>query len=144
VRRFNSGIKKILLHLYLTGESDCVVVLDSFQNEQTYKPTSFRLMGIYILRFLCFLFVGQTNRDQTSGLGHTIANRSYFLATHYPVDFPEPRSYTCWEKNNFKMKEVFTQMQENVRRYFINPAWKAPTTSLSFTINDHGCTTVEK
>jgi glycosyltransferase involved in cell wall biosynthesis len=118
-------IKKIITPI-LTGESDCVIGSRFIQNAQTYKPASFRLMGIYILRFFSFIFVGQRIADQTSGFRAYNRKSIVFLATHYPVDFPEPEVIILLGKNNFKMKEVFTQMQERQGGISSIPLWKGP------------------
>ena len=45
-----------------------------------------------------------------------------FLEVHYTVDFSELEVIILLGKNNFKMKEVFSQMRERQVGDFINPS----------------------
>jgi glycosyltransferase involved in cell wall biosynthesis len=118
-------IEKIITPL-IAGEADCVIGSRFIQKTQTYKPTSFRLLGIYILRFFSFLFVGQRISDQTSGFRAYNRKAIEFLAVHYPIDFPEPELIILLGKNNFKMKEIFTEMRERQGGVSSIPNWKGP------------------
>jgi glycosyltransferase involved in cell wall biosynthesis len=117
---------KTLIKPIIEGESDCVIGSRFVQKALTYQPDSFRLLGIYILRFFSFIFVGQRIADQTSGFRAYNRKVIKFLAVHYPVDFPEPEVIILLGKNNFKMKEVFTQMRERQGGISSIPAWKGP------------------
>jgi glycosyltransferase involved in cell wall biosynthesis len=110
----------------LSGEWDCVIGSRFIQDTETYMPTSLRLLGIYIIRFFSFLFVGQRIADQTSGFRAYNRRMIEFLATYYPVDFPEPEVIVLLGKNNFRMKEVFTQMRERQGGVTSIPTWKGP------------------
>jgi len=110
----------------MNGEADCVIGSRFIQKAQTYQPSSFRLLGIYILRFFSFLFVGQRIADQTSGFRAYNRKAIEFLAAHYPVDFPEPELIILLGKNEFIMKEVFTQMRERQGGVSSIPTWKGP------------------
>ena len=93
---------------------------------QNYQPNSMRLIGIYILRFFSFLFVKQRIADQTSGFRAYNRKTIEFLAEHYPVDYPEPELIILLGNNNFRMKEVFTQMRERQGGVSSIPSWKGP------------------
>jgi Zn-dependent M16 (insulinase) family peptidase len=68
-----------------------------------------------------------------------------FLEVHYTVDFSELEVIILLGKNNFKMKEVFSQMRERQVGDFINPSLERTLLDYkSFTINDHGYAKVEK
>jgi glycosyltransferase involved in cell wall biosynthesis len=110
----------------IAGEADCVIGSRFIQKAQTYKSTSFRLLGIYILRFFSFLFIRQRIADQTSGFRAYNRKTIEFLAAHYPVDFPEPEIIILLGKNNFRMKEIFTQMKERQGGVSSIPNWKGP------------------
>ena len=118
-------ISKIIKPI-MNGEADCVIGSRFIQKAQTYQPSSFRLLGIYILRFFSFLFVGQRIADQTSGFRAYNRKAIEFLAAHYPVDFPEPELIILLGKNEFIMKEVFTQMRERQGGVSSIPTWKGP------------------
>ncbi len=108
------------------NEADCVIGSRFVQKARTYQPTSLRLIGIYILRLFSFFFVRQRIADQTSGFRAYNRKAIEFLATHYPVDFPEPELIILLGKNNFRMKEVFTQMRERQGGVSSIPTWKGP------------------
>lgn len=107
-------------------EADCVIGSRFIQKSQTYQPTSLRLIGIYILRLFSFFFVRQRIADQTSGFRAYNRKAIEFLASHYPVDFPEPELIILLGKNNFRLKEVFTQMRERQGGVSSIPTWKGP------------------
>ncbi len=118
-------IKKIIEPIKM-GEADCVIGSRFIQKFQTYQPTTFRLLGVYVLRFFSYFFVKQRIADQTSGFRAYNRRAIEFLATYYPVDFPEPELIILLGKNNFKIKEVFTQMRERQGGVSSIPAWKGP------------------
>lgn len=109
-----------------SDEADCVIGSRFIQKSQTYQPTSLRLIGIYILRLFSYIFVRQQIADQTSGFRAYNRKAIEFLATHYPVDFPEPELIILLGKNRFRMKEVFTQMRERQGGVSSIPIWKGP------------------
>ena len=108
------------------AEADCVIGSRFIQKAPTYQPTSFRLLGIYVLRLFSYIFVRQRIADQTSGFRAYNRKAIEFLAAHYPVDFPEPELIILLGKNEFKMKEVFTQMRERQGGVSSIPTWKGP------------------
>lgn len=118
-------ISKIIKPI-IAEEADCVIGSRFIQKAQTYQPSSFRLMGIYILRLFSYIFVRQRIADQTSGFRAYNSKAIEFLAVHYPVDFPEPELIILLGKNKFKMKEVFTQMRERQGGVSSIPTWKGP------------------
>lgn len=107
-------------------EADCIIGSRFIQKQKNYQPTSFRLMGIYTLRFFSFIFVGQWIADQTSGFRAYNRKTIEFLAENYPVDYPEPELIILLARNDFKIKEVFTQMRERQGGVSSIPAWKGP------------------
>jgi len=118
-------ISKIIKPI-IAGEADCVIGSRFIQKAQTYQPSSFRLMGIYVLRLFSYIFVRQRIADQTSGFRAYNRKAIEFLSAHYPVDFPEPELIILLGKNGFKMKEVFTQMRERQGGVSSIPTWKGP------------------
>lgn len=110
----------------MAGDADCVIGSRFIQKTQTYQPKSFRMIGIYVLRLFSYFFVRQRIADQTSGFRAYNRKAIEFLATHYPVDFPEPELIILLGKNGFRMKEVFTQMRERQGGVSSIPTWKGP------------------
>jgi len=120
-----SEIEKIILPIQ-DGKWDCVIGSRFIQNGKHYKPTSFRMMGIWILRFFCFLYTRQRISDQTSGFRSYNRRTINFLAEHYPGEYPEPELIILLGRNGFKMKEVFTEMRGRQGGVSSIPLWKGP------------------
>jgi glycosyltransferase involved in cell wall biosynthesis len=118
-------IKKIIQPIE-RNEADCVIGSRFIQKTENYKPTSLRLLGIYILRFFSYLYVNQKIADQTSGFRAYNRRSTEFLAVHYPIDYPEPELIILLARNKFRLMEVFTQMRERQGGVSSIPAWKGP------------------
>lgn len=109
-----------------TNEADCIIGSRFIQKQKNYRPSFFRLMGIYTLRFFSFLFIRQWIADQTSGFRAYNRKTIEFLAENYPVDYPEPELIILLTYNGFKIKEVSTQMRERQVGVTSIPDWKGP------------------
>ncbi len=108
------------------NEADCVIGSRFIQKTENYKPTSLRLLGIYILRFFSYAYVNQRIADQTSGFRAYNRKAMEFLAVHYPIDYPEPELIILLARNKFRLMEVFTQMRERQGGVSSIPTWKGP------------------
>lgn len=77
-----------------------------------YRSSFFRRQGIRLFEGLNSILVGQRITDNTSGFRAYDRQVIEFLALHYPVDYPEPEAVILLGRNNLKISEVFTEMQE--------------------------------
>lgn len=78
-----------------------------------FQSTSIRRVGIRWLRLLIRLFTGYKASDPTSGLRayNTIALK--FAVRYYPsFDYPEPEEIILMCRNDFRIAEVYTVMDE--------------------------------
>jgi hypothetical protein len=118
-------IKKLIQPI-INNEVDCVIGSRFIQKTESYRPTSFRMLGVYLLRFLSFVLIRQWISDQTSGFRAYNKSCISFLAEHYPGEYPEPEVIILLGRNDFKMKEVFTQMRERQGGVSSIPLWRGP------------------
>jgi glycosyltransferase involved in cell wall biosynthesis len=101
-----------LIQMVVTGEAD-VVIGSRFNRKNTGIKTHFmRRTGIKIFEWFSFLLIRQRITDHTSGFRAYNRKAFTFLASNYPTDYPEPEVVILLGKNNFVMKETFTQMHE--------------------------------
>lgn len=110
----------------LQGEADCVIGSRFVQSEKNYNPDIFRKTGIRVLRLFSQLYLGQRISDQTSGFRAYNRSCINLLADYYPKDYPEPEVIVILRRNNFVIKEVFTQMRERQGGVSSIPLWRGP------------------
>jgi len=118
-------IKKILRPV-ISGDADCMIGSRFVQNDENYHPDLLRKFGIYILRQYSYLYIGQRISDQTSGFRAFNKECIDALADYYPKDYPEPEVIVFLGRNNFVIKEVFTQMKERQGGVSSIPTWNGP------------------
>jgi glycosyltransferase involved in cell wall biosynthesis len=104
-----SEIKKLIDEI---DETEADVVIGSRFNEKTaaFTTHTLRRIGIKIFQLFSYLLIRQRITDHTSGFRAYNRRALYFLADHYPTDYPEPEVVILLGRNHFVMKEVFTQM----------------------------------
>ena len=82
-------------------------------NGQGFKSTSLRRVGIRVFRILIKAVSNYTSTDPTSGFRAYNRKALKFATRHYPsFDYPEPEELVLMKKNNFRIKDVFTEMRE--------------------------------
>lgn len=103
-----------LLEVLKNDEADFVVgsrFIDS--SKKGFQSTSLRRAGIKFFRFLIRLLSGCAPSDPTSGFRAYNRVALKFATLHYPsFDYPEPEEIILMRKNNFRFKDVFTEMRE--------------------------------
>ena len=77
-----------------------------------YRSTFMRRIGIRLFRVINSLLIGQKITDNTSGFRAYDRRAISFLASSYPVDYPEPEAVILLGKNGFRITEVAVRMQE--------------------------------
>ena len=83
------------------------------RNSQGFKSTSLRRVGIRFFRILIKSVSGYTPSDPTSGFRGYNRKALKFATRYYPsFDYPEPEELVLMKKNNFRIKDVFTEMRE--------------------------------
>lgn len=104
-----------LLEPVLQDEADAVIGSRFLhKNQQGFRSTFMRRVGIKIFEMICRVFIGQRISDCTSGFRAYNRKAIEMLAKNYPTDFPEPESVILLKQNNFRIKEVAVEMKERV------------------------------
>lgn len=120
-----SELSNILIPI-LNKTADCVIGSRFIQDDESFRPSSFRMLGIKILRSISYLIIRQHIADQTSGFRAYSRSTIEFLAKTYPDHYPEPELIILLGKQGFKIQEVFTQMKERQGGISSIPLWKGP------------------
>jgi glycosyltransferase involved in cell wall biosynthesis len=104
-----------LLEPILQDEADAVIGSRFLhKNQQGFRSTFMRRIGIKIFEIICRVFIGQRISDCTSGFRAYNRKAINMLAKNYPTDFPEPESVILLKQNNFRIKEIAVEMKERV------------------------------
>lgn len=107
----NPGDLEKLAGKIKNNEAD-MVIGSRFICKSTYKPDTFRKIGIkYFSRLVTFL-CGSSYYDTTSG--YRMVNRKgiSLFADYYPKDYPEVETIVYAVKNGLKVKEISTHMNK--------------------------------
>lgn len=96
------------------NEAD-VVVGSRFINNNGFRSTFLRRIGIKLFEILNLLLINQKIKDNTSGFRAYNKRAIDFLADNYPQDYPEPEAIILLGRNNFRIKEIPTLM--NIREH---------------------------
>lgn len=117
---------EIILGPIIEGTADCVIGSRFVQDDESYRPTSIRMLGIKLLRLVSYLIIKQYISDQTSGFRSYNKKAFELLAYAYPDQYPEPEIIVTLGKNDFRIKEKFTEMRERQGGISSIPVWKGP------------------
>lgn len=103
-----------LLEVLKNEQADFVIGSRFIENNtQGFKSTSLRRIGIKLFQILIKLVSGYSPSDPTSGFRAYNRKALKFATRYYPsFDYPEPEEVVLMEKNNFRIKDVFTEMRE--------------------------------
>ncbi len=116
----------LLLDVLDKDEADLVVGSRFVADNEGFKSTAIRRVGIRFFHALSWLLTGQGIADSTSGFRAYNRKALAFAAKYYPsFDYPEPEENILFLRNKFRVKEVPCRM--NIRqggRSSIRP-WKA-------------------
>ena len=104
-------IEKIIKPIQ-NGEAEFVIGSRFIGEQEGFKSTKFRRLGITILSSLITLLTDETFTDPTSGFRAANRNVINLFAKNYPAEYPEPESINYLIKNKIKIKEVPVKMQE--------------------------------
>ncbi len=92
--------------------NDLVIGSRYIENNDTFKSTFARRIGIKILSFLIKLVSKTKIYDVTSGFRACNKNIINYFANNYPMDYPEPDSLAKVLKKGYKVKEIPVKMNE--------------------------------
>ena len=103
-----------LLEVLKNDQADFVIASRFVDNSaKGFKSTSLRRVGIRLFRVLIKSVSGHTSSDPTSGFRAYNRKALKFATRYYPsFDYPEPEEIVLMKKNNFRIKDVFTEMRE--------------------------------
>lgn len=102
---------KTIIDPILSGQAD-IVIGSRFIDNEGFRSTGLRRLGISFLSMLIYLCSGIKIRDATSG--YRAVNKDYikYFALRYAQDYPEPESIMDAALNNAKIMEVPVIMEE--------------------------------
>lgn len=116
----------LLVNLVLSKECDVAIGSRFVGDSKTNKSDIFRRLGIIIFEIISIILIRKRIRDHTSGFRAFSRETVNFIMNEYPVDYPEPEIIVLLAKNNFKIKEVFTQMYSRKGGISSIPLYKGP------------------
>jgi len=100
-----------IINPILSGQAD-IVIGSRFIDNEGFRSTGLRRLGISLLSMLIYFCSGKKIRDVTSG--YRAINREYieYFSSRYAQDYPEPESIMDAALNNAKVMEVPVIMNE--------------------------------
>jgi hypothetical protein len=103
-----------LLAVLDDGNANMVIGSRFLKRHKGFRSTFVRRFGIRTFMVLNSLIIGQKITDNTSGFRAYDRKAIEFLASHYPVDYPEPEAVILLGKNGFLIVEEVTRMRERL------------------------------
>lgn len=103
-----------LLDIVKGGASD-IALGSRFHEQSTYRPSSVRLMGIRLFRFMLRVLSGRDIKDVTTGF--QAMNRrvlDVFVSDAFPCDYPDADVILLLSKLGFTVQEVPVTMYPNL------------------------------
>lgn len=94
------------------GESDVCIGSRFVEKTFGFQSTFMRRIGIRIFSLMNLMLIRKKITDSTSGFRAYNKEAIEFLATNYPMDYPEPETIILLGKNDFRVCEVPVEMAE--------------------------------
>ena len=116
----------MLANLVLTNECDIAIGSRFVGDHNTEKSDWLRRLGIMIFEFFSLVLIRKRIRDHTSGFRAFNNATINFIMHRYPVDYPEPEIVVLLSRNNFRIREVFTQMYSRQGGVSSIPYYRGP------------------
>jgi len=101
-----------LLEPLYKDEADVVIGSRFTAQNQGFKSSWLRRIGIRIFFWINYFLIRQKITDNTSGFRAYNRRAFTLLAESYPADYPEPEAVLILGKNGFRLKEVDSRMRE--------------------------------
>lgn len=116
-----------LIDIVAKGEAD-IAIGSRFnaRDMKGFRSTGLRRIGIRIFQMVSQLLTSQKITDHTSGFRAYNRRAFFYLARHYPADFPEPEVVIMMARNGFRIRETFSQMFERQGGVSSIPLHKGP------------------
>lgn len=102
-----------LVEPVLSGETD-LVVGSRFREEESYRPSFSRRLGILFFRKLVSIIIGREITDPTSG--YQAMNREvirFFTSDIFPCDYPDADVLVSLNLAGFRVREIPVRMYAN-------------------------------
>lgn len=107
-----SDLKKLLTAIE-NNEADIIIGSRFLENNNGFKSSFARRLGIRLLQKLCKILIGQTITDPTSGYRAYNKKALEFMAENYPsFDYPEPEELVLASRNHLRIAEIPVTMRE--------------------------------
>lgn len=107
-----AGEINILLEIIGNNQADVAIGSRFCRKPFNFKTTFLRYIGIRIFEIVNSILIKQKVTDNTSGFRAYNQKAINFFAEYYPSDYPEPEAVILLGKNGFRIKEVYTEMQQ--------------------------------
>jgi glycosyltransferase involved in cell wall biosynthesis len=101
-----------LIEPIINNTTDVVIGSRFLEENKGFKSTKTRRIGILIFQFINSIIIMQKITDNTSGFRAYNRKVIEFLSCNYPMDYPEPESIILLKKNQFKIIEIPSLMNE--------------------------------
>ena len=102
-----------LLKPLFEDKADIVIGSRFLDENNGFKSTILRRLGIKVLQFVCKFLIKQRITDPTSGFRAYNSKALRFMAENYPsFDYPEPEEVVLAAKNDLRLLEVPVRMRE--------------------------------
>jgi hypothetical protein len=106
----SSYIEKLIKEL--NNGYDLVTGSRFIEDNDSFKSTKLRRIGINILSFMIKLCTGKIIKDPTSGFRACNRKVIELFANNYPTDYPEPDTLVIALKRNLKVLEIPVEMNK--------------------------------
>jgi len=103
-----------LLAVLEAGNANMVIGSRFLKRHKGFRSTFVRRFGIRTFMVLNSFIIGQKITDNTSGFRAYDRKTIEFLASYYPVDYPEPEAVILLGKNGFLIVEEVARMRERL------------------------------
>jgi glycosyltransferase involved in cell wall biosynthesis len=107
-----------------TGQFDMVVGSRFLENE-SYKSTALRYIGIRGLAFMLSVICRARITDPTSGFQMLNRPMLCYFAHAYPLDYPEPESIALLRRQGYRFGEVATRFRPRITGKSSIESWGA-------------------
>jgi glycosyltransferase involved in cell wall biosynthesis len=101
-----------LIEPIINNTTDVVIGSRFLEENNGFKSTKTRRIGILIFQFINSIIIMQKITDNTSGFRAYNRKAIEFLSCNYPMDYPEPESIILLKRNQFKIIEIPSLMNE--------------------------------
>lgn len=100
-----------LLEIIENKQADIAIGSRFCKKPLSFKTTPLRYFGITVFKIVNSILIDQKITDNTSGFRAYNQKAINFLAEHYPADYPEPEAVILLGRNEFRLKESYTEME---------------------------------